>query len=286
MRARLPRWAYVAMAGGLMLFVLGRVVWSRMARPKPYFTYSMSALGEQDYDALAARPGWAKSTLHMPDGVSLAGLVRRAPQADAPWVLFFPGNDATQLARGQALLERIRGDHSWGLALYASRGYDASGGSPSPHDFAEDAKRVYAALLSQYELSPSQLHLAAFSLGGYSALHVVNHAARQNQKPASLSLLASVARVAMVHSDFWANFGTGDVYDVLPILHETPGPVLVLEGGADEAFAELPQGQLLAQKLGERGRYVELADVGHSSLLESEAAITMVRAMVEDHAKK
>lgn len=281
----LPRWGYLAIAGSLLVAVLGRVVLLRMARPRPWFTYSMSPLSPADYNALAARAGWAKSSLRMTDGVSLDGLVCRPTQPGAPWVLFFPGNDGTQLAHGQLLLERIRAAHPWGLALYASRGYDSSGGTPDPKSFASDAISVFDNLLREQQLEPSQLHVVAFSLGGFGAAHAVSHAAKAGKKPATLSLLASVARVAMVRNGALAQLTTGDVYDLLPILPAVPAPVLVVQGGADEAFGDLPQGKVIADSLGERARYLELPGVGHNALLESESAISAVRSAIETASK-
>jgi pimeloyl-ACP methyl ester carboxylesterase len=279
----LSRWGFLTLVGGLVVLLAGGVALARKARPRLWFLYATTPLSPAGYDQLAARTGWAKSRLAMGDGTSLSGLVSRPAAADAPWVVFFPGNDATQLARGQLLLERIRGDHAWGLAVYASRGYDASEGIPSPAASAADASEVLSALMRQYQLLPAQLHLVAFSLGGYSALHAMKDAAQQSRPLASVSLLASVARIAMVHAGFWGKFGAGDVYDVLPILPQVPGPVLIVQGDADEAFGDVGQGRQLAEGLGERGRYVQLEGAGHSSLLENDAAISAARAMIEAH---
>lgn len=281
MRLGLPRWGYLAIVGSLVVAVVGRAALQRMARPKPWFTYSMSPLSPAKYEALAARPGWAKSSLRMTDGVSLAGLVSPPTQTGAPWVLFFPGNDAAQLEHGQQLLERIRAANPWGLALYASRGYDSSGGAPGAAAFASDAIAVFEAVVREQRVEPSQLHLVAFSLGGFAAAHAASHAAKSGKKPGSLSLLASVARVAMVQKRWLANFTTGDVYDLLPLLPDVPGPVLVVQGTADEAFGDVRQAHLLVDGLGERARYLELSGVGHNALLVSESAISSVRDAIE-----
>ncbi|HWA77315.1 MAG TPA: hypothetical protein VG937_33500 [Polyangiaceae bacterium] len=285
MRLALPRWGYLAIVGSLVVAALGRVGMQRMARPKPWFTYSMSPLSRESYQALAARPGWAESSLRMTDGVSLAGLVSRPAQAGAPWVIFFPGNDSTQLARGQRLLEQIRADNPWGLAVYASRGYDASGGTPSAAAFESDAISVFEAVVREQRVDPSQVHLVAFSLGGYGAARAASHSAKAGKKPGSLSLLASVARIAMVHKNLLASFTTGDVYDLLPSLPEVPAPVLVVQGSADEAFGDVRQAKLLVEGLGDRARYLELPGVGHNALLESEPAIAAVRAGIESASK-
>lgn len=281
MKFWLLRWGYLAIAGSLVVAVLGRVVQQRLARPRPWFNYSASPLSQAAYAALSARAGWVASSLPVANGVSLNGLLRRPTQKDAPWLLFFPGNDATQLARAQVLLERTKGGDDWGLAVYASRGYDSSGGTPSPAALAADGAQVFQALLRDEQLRSSQIHVVAFSLGGYAAAHAVSHAASTQQKAASLSLLASIARIGMVHSDWVARFATGDIYDLTPVLATVPAPVLVVQGAADEVFAGVEQGRTLATLLGDRARYLELPGAGHNALLETEAAIAAVRAMVE-----
>jgi pimeloyl-ACP methyl ester carboxylesterase len=276
-----PRWGYLALVGSLAVAFLGRVVLQRMARPRPWFNYSASPLSQAAYAALAARPGWAASSLRVAEGVSLNGLMHRPLQQDAPWVLFFPGNDATQLARAQTVLERTKSGHDWGLAVYASRGYDSSGGTPSPAALGADGLRVFETLLREERLRPEQVHVVAFSLGGFAAIQAVGQAARTNRKPGSLSLLASVAKVAMVHSDWRARISIGDIYDVVPALSAVSAPVLVVQGAADEVFGDVQQGRTIAAHLGERAHYLELPGAGHNSLLETEAAISAVRALIE-----
>lgn len=281
---KLPRWGYLAIAGSLVVAFLGRVVMQRMARPHPWFAYSAQPLDQAGYAALAARPGWTKSSLRVAEGVSLCGLIRRPTQQGAPWLLFYPGNDRTQLANAQVLLERTRGENDWGLAVYATRGYDCSDGTPAPSTWVSDGVRIFEALLESEHLEPRQVHLLAFSLGGYAAAHVASQAVSKNRKPASLTLFASVARIAMVHGDWLSRFTLGDVYDVLPTLSAVPGPVLVLQGSADQAFGGNEQGLAIAAGLGERARYLELPGVGHEAILQSEAAISAARALVEAHA--
>lgn len=283
---KLPRWGYLAIAGSLVVAFLGRVVMQRMARPRPWFAYSMKPLDQAGYAALAARPGWAKSSLRVAENVSLCGLVRRPAQRGAPWLLFYPGNDRTQLANAQVLLDRTKGEHDWGLAVYATRGYDCSEGTPEPSTWVSDGIQIFEALVKNEQLEPKQVHLLAFSLGGYAAAHVASHGVSTNQKPGSLSMFASVARIAMVHGDWLSRFTLGDVYDVLPTLSAVPAPVLVLQGSADHTFGGTEQGRAIAARLGERARYLELPGVGHEDILQSEAAISATRALIEAHAAR
>src|SRR5438128_12633040 len=71
----------------------GRVFGHKRVR----FPYLTGTLAASEYQALAAHPGWRAAKLEVAPGVRLNGLVRRPQAADAPWVLFYQGNDRTML---------------------------------------------------------------------------------------------------------------------------------------------------------------------------------------------
>jgi pimeloyl-ACP methyl ester carboxylesterase len=276
-RARDRRWLVFAV--GLATLLAGYVV-RRFAVPRRRFTYLTGTLSPQAYAALAALPSWRASSVDVAPGIALNGLVRRPDAPAAPWVLFFSGNDATVLTTGQKFLERLRDGRDWGMAVYAYRGYDSSGGAPSRDALVNDATYVMRHLLDGEHVKPSGLHLVAFSLGGYMAAHVAGEAARSGSKVASLSLLASVQDITMLRRSWAARLALGDTYEIEPLLDAVPAPVLVVQGGADETLGA-EQGRKIAARLGDRARYIELAGVGHNPLLETDAAIDAVRAMIE-----
>jgi pimeloyl-ACP methyl ester carboxylesterase len=212
--------------------------------------------------------------------------MRRPKSAIAPWILFYPGNDATQLRRGQAFLARVAGQLDWGLALYADRGYDSSDGTPHLSDLASDAPEILVQLCSGEGLAPSRVHVVGFSIGGHLAVRAVGGAVRRGLRPASLSLLASVDDIVMVRPSFWARLDPGDDYQTRPYLGDVPAPVLVLQGSEDEALMGPGQGRAIAAALGDRAEYVELAGVGHNALLENDAAIAKLREFIESSASR
>ena len=269
----------LAIVGALVVAVLGRPYLQRRVRHRPWFTYSCSPLGAADYAALVARPGWSKAMLQVSNTVSLNGLIRRPANHEAPWLLFFPGNDATQLAGGQTFLERVRSGRDWGLAVFAYRGYDSSGGWPSPNDLATDGVKIVENLLQSENIKPAQLHVAAFSLGGYVAAYAVGRATMTNSRLASLSLLSSVSEAEMVRSALIARVAICDVYQTLPLLDAVPEPVLILHGGAD-VTVDVSQGRSIAARLSNRAKFKIVPGAEHS-LLENETAIDAVREMVE-----
>jgi pimeloyl-ACP methyl ester carboxylesterase len=166
------------------------------------------------------------------------------------------------------------------MAVYAYRGYDSSGGTPSRDALVDDADRVMGELLDREHVKPSSLNVVAFSLGGYMAAHVVGEAAKSGRRVASLSLLASVRDITMLRRSWAARLALGDTYEIEPLLGAIPPPVLVVQGGADETLGA-EQGRKIAARLADGARYIELAGVGHNPLLESDAAIGAVRQMIE-----
>ena len=95
-----------------------------MGRPRPRFPYLATPLSSTAYDELAHLEGWAKSLITVAPGVKLRGLVRNPKNPGSPWVLYYPGNDRTQLRTGQAFLATLFGTDDLGLAVFAYRGFD------------------------------------------------------------------------------------------------------------------------------------------------------------------
>lgn len=263
----------------LAILAFARPYLQRRIRHRPWFTYSCAPLTNVAYAELGARSGWSKTSLRVSETVTLNGLVRRPLSREAPWLVFFPGNDANQLAGGQQFLDRVRAGNDWGLVVYAMRGYDSSGGRPNPHACASDGAKIIESVLQHEQVKVARLHVVAFSLGGYVAASAVGEMARGHGKLASLSLLSSICEAEMVHSAIFARITLGEVYDILPLLDAVPAPVLVLHGGADHVI-EVEQGKSIAARLAERAQFRIIPGAEHS-LIENETAITAVRDMVE-----
>jgi pimeloyl-ACP methyl ester carboxylesterase len=254
-------------------------------RKRLRFPYLSGPIAPSEYQALASEPGWSKATANVAPGIKLNGLVRRPSVQGAPWVLYYPGNDATQLKRGQAFLSRLRGDRDWGLAVFAYRGYDSSDGKPVIADLAADAPVILTELCKNEKISPAQLNVIGFSIGGYLAVRAANALTQQNQPPHTLTLMASVNDIVMVRRSFYDRLDPGDDLLTQPYLGNLQAPILVVQGGADETLGGNVQGRAIADTLGERARYVELPGVGHNVLIETDAAISAVHAFIAEHAK-
>jgi uncharacterized protein len=254
-------------------------------RKRLRFPYLTGELAPAEYQRLAAQPGWSATHIAVAPGIQLMGLVHRPSTKDAPWVLYYPGNDATQLRRGQSFLSHLTGNQDWGLAVFAYRGYDSSGGVPKLADLAADAPQILLQLCANEQLAPDQVNVVGFSIGGHLAARAAAALNRQSRAPRSLSLLASVDDIVMVRRSPWEKLDPGDDYQTRPFLGDIRAPVLVVQGAADETLGGPFQGQAIAKALGDRARYVELPGIGHNVLIETDAAIAEVRAFILSSAR-
>jgi pimeloyl-ACP methyl ester carboxylesterase len=249
-------------------------------RPRQRFPYLNRPISSAGYAALAAKPGWVAAQAEVSPGVRLNGLVRAPRSATAPWVLFYPGNDESQLERGQGFLIRLGGSEDWGLAVFAYRGYDSSDGTSNLDNLRADAPEILARLCAREQLSPSRVHLAGFSIGGHFAVHAASGAARRGQRAATLTLLASVDDIVMYRRSPWDQLSLGEDYQTRPLLGDVPAPVLVLQGDADSALRGAGQGRDIATALGARASYAEFRGVDHVPLLAHEPALERMRDFV------
>ena len=252
-------------------------------RKRLRFPYLNSSLPETEYKTLASKSGWSESRIVVASGVHLNGLVRRPRTADAPWILFYQGNDAHMLRVGQEFLSGLASDRDWGLAIYAYRGYDSSDGEPHLKYLADDAPEIITQLCLTEHIEHSRLHVIGFSIGGHLAVRATAAAALIQSKPKTLTLLAPVNDIVMVPRSFFERLDSGDDFQTSPFLDAVPAPVLVMQGTADEALLGPEQGRAIAAILGSRARYVELPDVGHIALLSSETVYANIRGFISEH---
>jgi pimeloyl-ACP methyl ester carboxylesterase len=241
------------------------------------FAYWSAPLSPSEYDALAGRPHWRARSLEVDAGVSLRGLERRPAGARAPWILYFPGNSSSLLSEAQRFLDAAIGDRDWGAVVWSYRGFDGSGGKPEAGVFAEDAWKAAADLVKSEQVSRDRIHLVGFSLG--TSMVAAVSARAGEARFATATLLAPLTEID-VHPEGWW-FG-GHRYETLPYLAAMGGPVLVVHGSADDVLPA-SDAQLVAARLGDRARYVELPGVGHTQLLQDARASDLVREFVAQH---
>src|SRR5688572_20049388 len=86
------------------------------------FAYWIGRKSDAEVAALATN-GWQVTRLDVAPGVTLTGLVRQPQRADAPWLLFAPGNSSALLDGFQKVLDDLRGSEDLGIAFFAYRGF-------------------------------------------------------------------------------------------------------------------------------------------------------------------
>jgi pimeloyl-ACP methyl ester carboxylesterase len=283
--ARSWRLVVAAIGVGAILVGLSAAYQRAFGRARLRFPYQSRPIAAATYAQLAAKPGWSKARVQVAPGIGLNGLVRRPSAAGSPWVLFYPGNDESQLERGQGFLSLLGADNDWGLAVFAYRGFDSSEGKSGLAELRADAPEILARLCELEAIPPARVHLAGFSIGGHFAVHAARSAALRGQRARSLTLLAPVDDIVMYQPSPWEKLSAGDDYQTRPYLAEVPAPVLVVQGSADSALVGPTQGRNVAQALGTKARYEELPGVDHVPLLKTEQAVRLVREFVAQNAK-
>ncbi|HYP91148.1 MAG TPA: hypothetical protein VEQ59_23445 [Polyangiaceae bacterium] len=253
-------------------------------RKRLRFPYLSRPIAAEAYAELAAKPGWQKSELEVAPGIKLRGLMRPPSNSGKPWLLFYPGNDESQLERGQGFLNRVGRELDLGLAVFAYRGYDASDGESELDGIRADAPAILDRLCQIEGIVPAQVHLAGFSIGAHFAVYAASSAAARGERAASLTLLAPVDDIIMYKRSAFEKLSSGEDYQTRPYLAGVPAPVLVLQGAADETLDGATQGRAIAEALGGRAKYVELPGVGHVPVLHDVQALDAMRTFLAEHA--
>jgi pimeloyl-ACP methyl ester carboxylesterase len=270
----------VAMGGLLSMTGLGqRLLGHGGAR----FIYEVTTLSAEQLAALT-QGGWSAQQVQVQPGVRLRALLRKPTSPDADWLVFFPGNDPTQLEGGRALLTALAEERDLGLFVCAYRGFDSSEGVARLPELERDAVASVSHLTLTEKVAPSRLHLIGFSIGGYLAAYAAAQRHQQGLPPASLTLFAPGYELTMVRPSLLARLARGDDYQMSRFLSEVPGPVLVLQGTADEAFGGPSQGQAVARTLGSRAQYEEFSAVGHTALTHHAPALQRAARFIRESA--
>lgn len=244
--------------------------------------YHPTALGESERAMLASMPGWQQEKVRTADGLVLVGLSRPPADPSAPWLLFFGGN-AMGLTAGQQILNLVAGNAPWGLAVFAYRGYDGSGGRPTETGLHSDALAHIAHLADKHAVAADQLVIMGQSLGTGVAARLAATLAERGSAPAALVLLSPYTSMAQVFDDQVPLLPIGwvapDPYRTDRLVNEIESAVLIIHGSADRLI-RVEHARRLAEAFGERALYLELGGRAHNDLWEDPRTAVAIRQLV------
>jgi hypothetical protein len=249
------------------------------------FLYYPTRTSDAELARLAAVPGWQRARLPVAATITLEGLVRPPPAAATgrTWLLFFGGN-AMDLASSQWVLDRLGGERPVGLAAFAYRGYDGSGGAPSEDALCGDSEAIAESLAQAHGVAAGDLVLVGQSLGTGVAVHLAATLTGRGEPPAGIILVSPYTSMARVFDDHvpllpvaWA---VADSYRTDRRLAQLRAPILILHGVADEVI-DVAHGRAIAAALGERASLVELPGTHHNDVWAEPAAVGAAQAFID-----
>jgi pimeloyl-ACP methyl ester carboxylesterase len=238
-----------------------------LAARRHRFCYESSGHDPQ-LPALLSRCRYERHELATSDGAILQGVLRRPVAPAAPTMLFFPGNATHQLATFIPVIERIRAERDFGVAMFAYRGYDGSSGKPSPRVARADARAQHAWLRSELGLASRDIALSGYSMGSGLALRLASELCARDEPPAALVLLSPYWTLPLGPAHALRLLVATHHYRVEDALPSLRGPVRVVAGARDEALPVAEHARRLARALGDRADYLELAAATHTDYLE------------------
>lgn len=226
------------------------------------FAYWIDRKTDAEIDALA-RERWRVDRFETEPGVTLVGLVR-PPQGDAGWVLFAPGNSTALLAGFQSEIERsVPPDR--GVAFWAYRGFEASGGAPTPAALLADLVRQWDRVQALAGAAGARTEIFGYSLGAVLAVQLAAELTGQGRAPARLVLAAAGESIAIMPHGAFGRFLPDDVYDAAAAAPRVACPTVIVHGTADTALP-IATARALRRLIGDHATLHELADKGHTDI--------------------
>jgi uncharacterized protein len=248
------------------------------------FIFHPTALSPERVAGLAEVPGWQVARVQTAPAITVVGLVRPPAEPGRPWILFFGGN-AMDLSAGQLVLDRIDGGDGHGLAVFAYRGYDGSGGKPTEPGLLHDAEAVAAWLEAEHGATPRDLVVVGQSLGSGVAAHLAAARGRDGRPVRGLALLSPYTDMGRVFDDHVPLFPVRgiirDRFSTEALVDDLTGPVVIVHGAADDLIRP-HHAQALAGALGRRARLLMLRHAGHNDLWEDARTVAAVRTLLPE----
>jgi len=244
---------------GLLLIVA--LAW--FAAPRLHrFAYWIDRKTEAEVDAMATGR-WRVERLEVTPGVTLTGLVRDPAEPTGRWVLFVPGNSTALLDGFRAELEScVPADH--GIAFFAYRGFEASGGTPTPADLLADLDKQWQ-LVRASNRSDVAPEVFGYSLGAVLAVQFTAQLCARGEAPSRLVLAAAGERIPIMRHGLFGRFLSDDVYDATAAAATVSCPVIIVHGADDDALP-IATARSLRERIGDHATLHELPGKGHTDV--------------------
>ena len=246
------------------------------------FHYDLSP-ADPKLPSLAREHGYIVHELDVAPGARLRGIIRSSRSAKDPFVLFFPGNAAEQLAVSLPILEGLRADGPAGLAMFANRGFDGSTGRPSVEAAPADALAQVDYLGRKLSVSPSRLVLVGYSMGSGTALRLATELAVDSRPPAAVILLSPYWTLGLTRAGALGPLRSTETYVVEDVIARVTFPLLVVAGALDDALPLELHAHVLMRALGSRAQYWELPGANHHDYLGDTALLQRIAAFASSH---
>jgi len=263
--------AVIAAAPIVVMLVFGR-----------WLVFPGTSLSEVQVYSLSRAPGWTFAPIES-GGLRLNGLVRAATPT-APWVLYFGGN-GYDLATSQSILDDIRGEAPWGLAVWAYRGYDGSGGSASEDGLVADARAAARTLEERWGVRPASLVIVGQSIGSGVACALAADLSREGTPPAALVLISPFTSIRALFEErvpiIPVGWAVRDPFASDRRLAELGSTRVLIIHGDRDSLIPIAHGRRLAEALGDRATLLELPGRGHNDVWLSNLVLPAVRGQIE-----
>jgi hypothetical protein len=226
------------------------------------FLFRSRAVGPERFASIVAQdPGVAEVRLPTPDGVTLHGLLKRAPGAKPgeryPLVIVFGG------ARRETswMLSWTAKQRDWGWLLVNYRGYGLSEGKGSEQSLLDDARLIYDWAVARPDIDTGNIVVMGRSLGSYVAIALAN--VRPVRGVVLTTPFDSIAALGERRYPLLPlQLLVGDRYNSIAVAPSIDKPALFLLAENDDV-TPLEHGEALAKAWGGPKRVQVLKNAGH-----------------------
>ncbi len=230
---------------------------------------------------------WDFKKAVLQDHTTLIGFEKKGSDLNGSHVLFFGGN-AMPIGASVYVLENLRSQHNWGMAVYAYRGYDGSQGRPSEKALVSDGVFLSKNILKRTRRIDSRsvhrmgarqdimqirhdtkLYLMGHSLGTGVATQVAYDLEKEGLIIEGLILVSPFTKMRDAALELFPLIPLGalvdNVYKNEKYLPKISSPVLLIHGKVDNVIS-IEHSRKLKKIVGNNATLIEIPNAGHNDI--------------------